>query len=152
MLKKSVKMNYPFLGHRPAINRLSLNFLTIWEARYVYNSILLTYVDTLTNHDDNPLISNMRNQYSFCWRRFKNIYHRAAGLLVVSIAMLNRLQKYAEWCYQCVSSNIFCVTVVFVPWPYLCNGLVPLATILQYCWYTQRSWYQISSLYLQIGI
>ena len=66
-------MNYPVWGHRPAINRLPLNFLTIWEAIYDQNSISLTHVDTLTSHYNNPLISNMWNQYSLCWRRFNSL-------------------------------------------------------------------------------
>ena len=36
----------PFWGHMPAINRLSLNFLTIWEAFYDQNSISLNHVYT----------------------------------------------------------------------------------------------------------
>ena len=56
------------------VNKLSLNFLTIWEATYNQKSISLNHVDTLTNVYNKPLISNMWNQYSLCWRSFKETF------------------------------------------------------------------------------
>ena len=148
--------------HKPAINRLSLNFSTISETIYDQNSIsltfVLTFVDTLTNHYNNPLISSMWNWYSLCWRRFKKHFTIVADLLVVCITMLSRLQKYAEWYYQCnicwfntlrprqnerhfaddifkcifINENVWCpikISLKFVPWG-LINNIPALVQIM----------------------
>ena len=73
MLEIKSKWIIQFWGLRPAINRLSLNLLTTWEAIYDQNSISLTHVDTMTNHYDNPLISSIWNQFNLGWRSFKEI-------------------------------------------------------------------------------
>ena len=77
----------------------------IWEAIYDQHSISLSYVDILTNHYNNQLISSMWNRYTFCVRRLKKIYNRAAGLLIICIIILSRLHQYAEWYYQYVLSR-----------------------------------------------